>query len=233
MDLGGAASSLVNEMKIADGFLYAVGILDRTFNIGSETLELRGSRDSFVAKLVPETGEVVWIEQIGGTGNAMASSFHLEDSRICVVGTFTGNTFFDVRNAVAREPKGKTDSFLVCYDTTSGKFLWITTIGEYDTEAETTGITGRGGNLYVTGSFTETLFVDSYELQSEGKEDLYLIRYSNHTCFGISFANSSVCSEHGVCIAQDNCVCRKPYLGLDCSGQPTQESYGPVNLSVI
>jgi Notch-like protein len=39
-------------------------------------------------------------------------------------------------------------------------------------------------------------------------------------CFGLPFDDPAVCTEHGVCIAQDTCDCLPGWAGSDCS-QPT------------
>ncbi len=37
------------------------------------------------------------------------------------------------------------------------------------------------------------------------------------TCYGLFQEDSKVCSSHGVCVAQDQCVCKILYNGPDCS----------------
>ncbi len=36
------------------------------------------------------------------------------------------------------------------------------------------------------------------------------------TCFGVSFDEPSVCSEHGVCVDEDVCECESGWTGDAC-----------------
>jgi hypothetical protein len=78
---------------------------------------------------------------------------------------------------VALPPTSSTDILVVKY-TSTGQFEWARTFGGPDYDDVTQAATDAAGNIYLTGSFRQSLRFGATTLTSGGADDGYLVKYS-------------------------------------------------------
>ncbi|HEY3387242.1 MAG TPA: hypothetical protein VGK46_12075, partial [Saprospiraceae bacterium] len=149
---------------------------------------------SFVLKLSP-TGSVVWKKHFSfikyyGTQFAFATIIDLkmeENGGVTVMGYYSDSTDFDPGPALVVLPaSGGKSMFFVRLDA-SGKFEWVKTIPPLvdDGVSEVTlrtKVVDREDNLYLLGSFTDSVDFDldtgEYILHSSHDANVYLAKYT-------------------------------------------------------
>lgn len=143
------------------GNVYNVGYFEDTadFDPGTAVLNIssNGGEDIFIQKF-DSAGTLLWVKQIGGTGNDKAKSVITDnDGNIYVTGYFTGTVDFDPGSGLfnASSIAGR-DMFILKMDS-NGNFIWVKHIGNASVHSITID---TKGNLYSTGGFTGNVDFD-------------------------------------------------------------------------
>jgi hypothetical protein len=179
--IGGALGSEVpNGIAIDDvrGVVYVTGYYQQScaFN-GSTTLISKGMKDMYVASYQMSSGELRWVATIGGTQDDIGVSVTVDSisGSVYVVGT--------VQNVTGFNYHGDSDVFVVKYSQ-QGEMLWIRTAGSISKDEATGVAIGSDGNVFVTGSFSETIvFDETNTLLSAGMSDIFIAKYSSSGTF--------------------------------------------------
>src|SRR6185436_17393935 len=136
--------------------VYLTGMFSLTvdFDPGAGTVNLTsaGTVDVFVMK-VNASGNFVWANRFGGTGDDHGNSIALDaSSNVHVTGYFTGNA-----GGIANlNSSGQTDIFILKL-TSAGSLAWAKKMGSTGLD-EGNGITvSSSGNVYSTGTFQVTV----------------------------------------------------------------------------
>ncbi|MBI3415202.1 MAG: SBBP repeat-containing protein [Verrucomicrobia bacterium] len=156
------------------GACYVTGYFQNTLPLDSVTLTSNGTRDVFVAKF-DAGGNFVWAASGGGT--------LVDEGRGIAVDVFGGvhvAGFFDTAarfGGRSLSSHGHADIFLAKYDT-AGKLLWINSAGGSDFDEGLALGLDRGGNIFLSGVFSETATFGSVAVNSIGHADMFLAKYN-------------------------------------------------------
>ncbi len=126
-----------------------------------------------------------WALKIGGAGNDYSEDICVDkDDNVYVAGRYRNTIDFQAQQGLSVHPSGASASidnaYIAKYDP-SGKCIWATTIRGNKAEAAASVIVDDAGNVYVTGSFTDT--ADFYngtgtkKLTGAGGLDIFLAKY--------------------------------------------------------
>ncbi len=154
--------------------VYLTGYFEGTATFGSTTLNSQGARDLFVGKL-GSGGSWNWAVRAGGSGNyEIPGDICLLGSNLFIGGGFTGSASFGSTTLTANGDWG--DGFIAKLDT-GGNWIWAVHYGGTDT-CQTLSICADGANIYVTGSYEDSLTLGATLLTSQGGYDGFAGRIS-------------------------------------------------------
>lgn len=164
------------------GNLYLTGefLESVDFDPGPDSFILtsNGSFDGFIQKLDPD-GNLIWVKSIGGLDQDRAASISTDnDGNIYITGFYMGLVDFDPGIGTYNlTSNGLTDIFILKLDT-NGNFIWAKSIGGSSSDYGQTVITDNLGNIYLSGSFEDSLDFDlgagTEILSSNGLSDIFL-----------------------------------------------------------
>jgi hypothetical protein len=153
--------------------IFVLGDFNLTATFGDDTLISAGSEDVYVAKYNSE-GNLIWIEQIGGTEFDRGNGIATDNSNNCVVtGRFNGTIIIGDTSLISN---GYNDIFVAKYDS-EGNFLWVEQAGGTGFDRGNRIKTDDLGNIVVTGRFETTAFFGDTSLSSFGTEDIFVAKY--------------------------------------------------------
>ncbi|RZK74229.1 MAG: hypothetical protein EOO92_17425, partial [Pedobacter sp.] len=113
-----------------------------------------------------------WLRGASTVEKAIGNDVKIGSSgNIYVIGSFYGSVQFDSTYV----SEGRSDVFLVKYSP-AGDIIWVKTFGGigYD-EGAALGL-DSAENLYIGGSFSDTIYIDTFSLESRGAEDIYIAK---------------------------------------------------------
>ncbi|MFH0893423.1 MAG: SBBP repeat-containing protein [Bacteroidota bacterium] len=156
------------------------GVAD--FNPGYATVNItsNGAYDVFILNL-DSSGNYKWVKKFGSDdydyGGEISTDVFFN---IFITGTFSDTLDFDPGTGISNLiPYGFNDMFILKLDA-AGNFIWAKQIGNAGYNYSGPIFTDVSGNLYATGSFTDTLDFDPgagvENLISAGNNDIYLLK---------------------------------------------------------
>jgi len=151
------------------GNIYALGELDG-FTLG----KFSGNNELFWTLTIE--GEI----ESEGDGKAIAIDL---SGDIYIVGSFESSVDFNPGNGVAdRTSAGESDAFLIKFNS-GGEFLWVQTWGGSGDDGCTGVLVDGVGDIYVTGSFSDSVDFDpgvnTYERASNGHADSFVTKFNS------------------------------------------------------
>ncbi len=172
---GGTGQDTGRDLAIdASGNVYLAGGFEGTGTFGAVTLTSAGSTDAFLAKYDP-SGTVVWARRGGSVEGDLAYGVAVTaDGRAHLSGSFRGVAIF---GSLPIQSAGSSDVFVVQYDA-AGTPVWLQGIGANGSEYTRGGGIGLGpdGEVYVHGSFSNTILVGGDVLVSQGFTDIFVAK---------------------------------------------------------
>jgi hypothetical protein len=147
-----------------DGIYGAVGYLNSN-----------GGADAFISKY-DNMGNFIWVKNFGGSSfdNGRSISTDLTGN-VYIAGNFSSSNFNSLLNY------GETDSF-ICKLNSNGTLLWTKSIGGNKNDV-LGSISFKNDNLYVTGSFNDTVDFDPNAgitpLTSTGASDIFILKITD------------------------------------------------------
>jgi hypothetical protein len=123
----GGGNSADNAFAIAylDGAVYSTGYFGETATFGTQTGVSRGVLDAFVAKTDAQTGQWLWVRNLGGTSGDDGAAIAPESDGLWVVGSFRSTGGFVGDLAYSR---GSADAFAAKISP-SGELMGLTAPG--------------------------------------------------------------------------------------------------------
>lgn len=138
-----------------------------------------GTESTFMAKLDPN-GNVLWLKNVRGMGNAVPESVTLDASgNIFITGYYDLLAFTIGTGIDTLQSNGSEDMFLVKLDA-SGNVLWMRGAGGTSEDRGNTVCTDAAGNAIVTGIYTDTIVFGATTLTysgSGGYSDIFIVKY--------------------------------------------------------
>ena len=181
--MGGSDNDLAYSIATNDsGSVYVTGVFRGTVDFdpgaGIFNLTSNGGDDIFIQKL-DLSGNLLWAVSFGGTSNDAGYEISLSDNgSIYITGCFRNTVDFDpgagIFNITANT---STDIFILKLDS-SGNLTWVKAMGGADFDYGYSITTDAIGNVYVTGSFGNTVDFDpgggTLDLTSNGSDDTFV-----------------------------------------------------------
>ncbi|MFC1898619.1 T9SS type A sorting domain-containing protein [Candidatus Cloacimonadota bacterium] len=172
------------------GNVYFTGCIQDSTSFGPFTLISDGGWNIFVAKLDTD-GNWCWAEKAGGESDWDIGKAVVTDSNgnVYLTGFFSGTASFgtNILSSV-----GMRDVFLAKLDADSNWF-WAKSAGGNSYDQGNGICINNAGNIYITGTFQDTISFDSSILTSSGESDIFVAKLSvigssadNISCFNTS-----------------------------------------------
>ena len=180
---GTVGTVTINEVApLSDGGVVAVGSF--TDDLVPGNLVAVGSSDAFVVRY-DDAGNALWATQIAGDAYDTARGVAVDaEDNIFVTGVFSdsigGTTMYDSNGMSAATvlSSGANDGYVVAYDV-NGLYLWNHVLGGTGFDDGIDVATDEAGDVYVTGSFSNTATIASVVLTSAGSHDVFVAKYDN------------------------------------------------------
>ncbi|MDD1447496.1 FG-GAP-like repeat-containing protein, partial [Dolichospermum sp. ST_sed8] len=162
--IGGADDdSITSTTTDSLGNIYASGSFNGTTNIYGQQLISNGGNDIFIAKFDSQ-GNRVWSKQIGGSGLDYVNSLTTDSlGNVYVSGYFNGT--INIYGEQLISGYGSSEAFIAKFDS-QGNRVWAKQIGSSDFSSINSVTTDSLGNIYVSGSFDQTAYIDGQQLTS-------------------------------------------------------------------
>jgi hypothetical protein len=202
-----SARGLVNDTYVKtdkNGNVFLVGSFGAAtmFDI-TDTLIPNGFADIFFAKY-DSSGNFAWVHSYGGTQADYGRGLNIDTAgNIFIIGEFgSPSIIFDtltINNA------GGYDVFIAKF-TESGNALWAKDIGGYTTDYSGGVTTDLEGNLYVTGTFADSILIfdtDTLYHVGPGWFDIFIAKYNQTGNLDWAKQLGDSISEWGFAIALD------------------------------
>jgi len=127
---------------------------------GTANLSASGSTDVFIQKQ-SEAGKFLWAKKIGGSGADSGNGMAVDQSgNIYISGYFSNAVDFDPGpGTFVLSSYGEWDAFVLKLDK-NGNFLWVNAAGGSGTDNCHAVAIDPQGNVYVSGSFSQTAYFD-------------------------------------------------------------------------
>lgn len=168
---------------IADGVgnVYVAGSFCSTTWFGAKSLPSRGYDDLFLVKFNSVSGNVNWLNRIGGRYYETAYDLALQaDTAVFLTGYFEDSCFVDEDSLFMMDGRGEQDIMVVKYDS-AGNLCWFWNAGSNLSE-QGHSLTIYNNQLYVAGSFRDTVaFNGSISLISAGGMDAWWMKMNPST----------------------------------------------------
>jgi hypothetical protein len=173
----------INEVApLSDGGVVVVGSF--TDDLLPGILVAVGSSDAFVVRY-DAAGTALWAAQIAGDAYDTAYGVAVDaEDNIFVTGYFSdangGTTFYDANGMSTATvfSSGAHDGYVVAYDV-DGLYLWSQVFGGTGFDDGIDVATDAAGDVYVTGSFSDTATIASVALTVVGDHDVFVAKYDN------------------------------------------------------
>ena len=124
---------------------------------GRPDLISAGGNDVFVSKL-DSTGVFVWANAFRGTGNDIGRSVAVDSSgNVYTTGYFSGTVDFNPGAGTANLVSAGESDVFVSKLNSAGEFVWAKRFGGTGTEEGLSIAVDSSGNVYTTGSFSDTV----------------------------------------------------------------------------
>lgn len=190
------------------GNVYTVGTFTGTadFDPGSGILNFisRGGADIYISKLNTH-GELIWARQQGGAGADLGSAIDVDKKgNVYTAGRFVGTANFDPGAGVLNlNSNGGNDAFISKLDN-SGQLKWVRQLGGGTTSdwAFSVSVDDKE-NVYVTGTFGDSVAVGSRTLISNGGSDIFICQLDSTGSFVWAHSIGGQSNDFGRDIACD------------------------------
>ncbi len=152
---------------------YWTGTFGDDINIDGQTLSIVGQEDIFLTKL-DSNNTVQWINRLGGLDEDKVNDIALNSQQApCLVGLFWDDAVFDT---ITLQALIHPNALFITQYSVNGSVIWAKPIRGTGSKLMTSIFIDDLDQIYTTGYFTDTLFIDSDTLVSVGTEDLFIIK---------------------------------------------------------
>ncbi len=178
------------------GNSYITGFFFQDITFGSIALSTFDGT-MFLAKFDP-SGNCLWAHAYGGSGDCTGYSLCSDGTNLYAAGYFSKSASF---GSISLTSNGLTDGFVMKF-MPDGTPLWAKKIGG-NGDDKTNAITYNNGNLFLTGSFNNSISLGSTTLTSSGGRDMYLAKLDTAGNYAWAKQGGGVTNDVGKGIAVD------------------------------
>lgn len=172
---GGPGDESAQVMAARGGGAVVVGgAYEAGFMLNGVTLPVYGQEDSFIAA-TGESGDVQWWAAAGSTLEDRLSGLAVDPlGDVVATGTYWEEAVFG--DQVIRTKANLKGIFVVKYDGAGGDLKWVKSIDGSLLKEVTDLATDAAGNIFISGYFQDSLFIDDTVLTAAGDSDLFLLK---------------------------------------------------------
>lgn len=158
------------------GNAYLAGVVHNKVEVDTARINAIGTTDLFIAKFNQE-GSVIWAKDIGAAASVVTAKSlrHDEHSSLYVNGYFTNAVSFDSKTTLV-SPLGYSDVYLAKFRD-NGEFVWVRNGSGRGAKTSDAMALDKAGNIYLTGSFTDTIRLANSTLAGYGMQNVYAASY--------------------------------------------------------
>jgi hypothetical protein len=168
---GGMGNDHGNAVVTSSDGIYVVGAFTETVSFASKSIQSNGSTDGFIVKY-DNDGNELWITTVHGKSSDIITGASVTKSGdLVIIGEFfmlpvtIGN--------IELQCSGGTDIFVSLLDGNSSSVYWAKRYGGSSNEYGY-DITVSDTSLYLTGTFNDTIQLDSHSLTSKTDSDVFV-----------------------------------------------------------
>ena len=197
---GGSASEAPFGVAVdGNGNVYIAGLLEGNINFGGSTLGKAGEVEVFLASFTPG-GKHRWSKSFGGLSKDVAYDVAVDSNgNVYITGSFFSSINF---GGSKLNSKGKNDIFVASFDS-NGKYRWSKRFGGTSNESGRGVSADSAGNVYVTGSFSNTINFGGSNLPCKGIYDAFMVSFTSSGSHRWSKSFGTTYHEQGLGVAVD------------------------------
>lgn len=159
----------------ANGNIYAFGEFTNSITVGSTTLTTSSNRNVLLIKFSSD-GNPIWAKTFGGIATKGANGLAvLPNGESLLTGYFVSVMQIGANN---HTNNGLGDIYLAKFDG-EGNPVWSTTIGGTGTDNGFALYTSTEGDIFLGGSFMNTMQVGTQTLTSNGEWDIFIAKFTS------------------------------------------------------
>ncbi|MGB6296562.1 MAG: DUF4114 domain-containing protein [Rivularia sp. (in: cyanobacteria)] len=152
---------------------YVIGTFSDDVTLGNQTLLSSGDTDIFVTQLDSD-GNVEWSQKFGSTLSDTGNAIGLDSaSNLYVTGGFEDTATFGDTTLTSN---GERDAFIAKLDN-SGNIVWAQNFGGTSVDSGANISVDEQDNIYVTGSFEDTVTFGDTTLSSSSENDSFILKF--------------------------------------------------------
>lgn len=151
--------------------LFVAGSFIDSVNCTTKSVKSSGNRDMFISRF-NENGDLEMLTSAGGAGNDMISCLCITPEDNLAMGGVISDSV--VIGNIKIPGTGK--RLFTAVTDANGTFIWIKSLAMTGNASLYLIGADSQGNIYISGTFTDTLRVDSVKVTSSGKNDIFLAR---------------------------------------------------------
>ncbi len=208
---GGPNTDALTDVTLSSGVVFATGSFEGQGDGspgGSGPIAAPGLGPDIIVVSFEGNGTSRGAFALGGVGDDRATGITADGSAFFLSGSFDDGIDFDPGPGdVSVLPAGLRDGFLAAY-APNGGLLWARMVGGTGTvEPALNGLSFGGGSIQLVGTFTAEVDLDpgpgTQSAQSQGQEDVFVIRVSPAGATVTAFTVGSPASEAALRAAAD------------------------------
>ena len=195
-----------------EGNVYAAGTYSDTVDFdgagSTSPLNSAGLTDIFILKLQEESLGFLWVKGVGGISTDSGHGLTVDGSgNVYLTGTYSDTVDFDPSGGMSTlSSAGDADVFILKLDS-NGDFLWVKSVGGPGAENSFDIAVDESGNVFVTGSFTDTVDFDPdvaiINLTSSGESDLFIEKLDSEGNFAWAKTVGGTSFDSGIEVTLD------------------------------
>lgn len=184
-DMGGAGIDRGRGIVMGPtGSVYATGLFNGTANFnpaGTFNLTSHGSADLYVEKLSATTGQMIWADDMGGSGDDKSRGIAADNAgNVYTTGYFSGTADFDPGAATFNLTAGGTTGIYISKLDASGNFVSAQAMSGNGLNIGNGLAVDNAGGLYATGFFSGTIDFDPtagvLSRTSDQNQDVFVVK---------------------------------------------------------
>ncbi|MBN2612053.1 MAG: SBBP repeat-containing protein [Bacteroidales bacterium] len=166
-------SSLKNDRE---GNLFIAGNFSSGFSTGDTGLISKGRTDMFLTKLFPD-GKTSWTKHFGSPYYDYAYNLNMDNLQgVYLTGSYSDSIRFGEH---LLEAGTKSSNAFVAQASMHGDITWAEKISAESENFSRGSVLDKSGNLYISGSFSDSLTQAGTRIRSAGNEDVFIAKYYN------------------------------------------------------
>lgn len=155
--------------------VYAVGNFIGLVNFGSNTIESFANRTDFFVRALNASGQPLWCKRIGSSEpDFQIGANTTADGKLLLTGTMRLTTTFDTKTLKA-DGENDPDVFVAKVNR-DGDFELLRRYGSIFEETASCIVADTKGNMFVGGSFDSTTILETFQQESYGASDGFVMR---------------------------------------------------------